>query len=250
MKWIWFFPLFMMGCSDLPSLSTLFSQQKAIKSIKDGNFTTAQNHILDSLQEDPLLYESHLNLGYVKDVPQLQQKNKELVDQQELLLALSSYQLAEKQARNSFQKFVSLFNQAQLQGRLKKIDEALGLYQRALEIVPTSKEVKTNIELLLQSQQGQGQGQDQNQDQKDQKENKDENKDSKNKSGDEDKEKDQKGEKKAQSSPKYKPREFKGELSPTDVKKILGELKQQEQKIRAEFNKKNEFKEKPRDKDW
>jgi hypothetical protein len=33
------------------------------------------------------------------------------------------------------------------------------------------------------------------------------------------------------------------------VNKILGELKQQEQKIRAEFNKR-EVKEKPKEKDW
>ena len=44
--------------------------------------------------------------------------------------------------------------------------------------------------------------------------------------------------------------EFKGELSRGDVKKILDEIKQQEQKIRAEYNKKNDYKERPRDKDW
>jgi len=38
-------------------------------------------------------------------------------------------------------------------------------------------------------------------------------------------------------------------LSPSDVNKILGELKQQEQRIRGEYNRK-EAKEPPRGKDW
>ncbi|MGZ5280485.1 MAG: tetratricopeptide repeat protein, partial [Pseudobdellovibrionaceae bacterium] len=49
---------------------------------------------------------------------------------------------------------------------------------------------------------------------------------------------------------KPQPQKFKsGELTQGDVNKILGEIKQQEQKIRAEFNKK-ETKDEPRDKDW
>ena len=49
---------------------------------------------------------------------------------------------------------------------------------------------------------------------------------------------------------KYKPRPFQGEeLSEGDVKKILGELKNQEQRISANFEKK-ERKEKKNDKDW
>ena len=140
------------------------------------------------------------------------------------------------------------FNQAQLLGKAKKVDEALELYQKCLDIVPTSKEVKINIELLTQSQQGKGgsdqqQNKDQNQkgnqnqqqqnkDGKDQKDQKDQNKD-----GDDKKDEQQK--KEYQNSAKYKPRPFNGkELSEGDVKKILGEIKQQESKIRAEFNRK------------
>ena len=41
---------------------------------------------------------------------------------------------------------------------LKKIPEALEQYQAALEINPTSSEVKTNIELLIQQQNQGGQG--------------------------------------------------------------------------------------------
>lgn len=53
-----------------------------------------------------------------------------------------------------------------------------------------------------------------------------------------------------QSSPKYQPRPFKGdELSEGDVKKILGELRNQEQKIRANFDKR-ERKENRNEKDW
>jgi len=116
----------------------------------------------------------------------------------------------------------------------------LALYQKALSVIPSSKEVKTNIELLLQQQQGQGDGKGDNK-----------NNDSKgNGQGQsQDQKKDQQPQQYQQST-KYKPRQFQGkELNEGDVKKILGELKQQESKIRAEYNKK-EMKEQPRDKDW
>ncbi|HEY1078895.1 MAG TPA: tetratricopeptide repeat protein, partial [Bdellovibrio sp.] len=159
----------------------------------------------------------------------------------------------------------AIFNQAQLLGKQKKVDEAIALYQKALDLVPTSQEAKNNIELLTQQQAGGGKGQDQenkddqkqegkeSKDSKDQKDPKDpkddkDKKDEKKPDEKDGKEKEEKP-KEPKSSPKYKPRPFNGkELSEGDVKKILGELKQQEEKIRAEYNKSG--KEQPRDKDW
>jgi hypothetical protein len=123
--------------------------------------------------------------------------------------------------------------------------------------VPSSKEVKINIELLIQSQQKSGKSDDKdNKDKKDSKDKDKNGKDQQPKEGDgkEDKEnkdgKDDKVDKKYKDSAKYKPRPFDGkDLNEGDVKKILGEIKQQESKIRAEYNRK-EMKERPRDKDW
>ena len=128
----------------------------------------------------------------------------------------------------------------------KDVPSILALYQKALEVVPTSNETKTSIELLTQNQQGQGGGGDS----KDQKDQQNQNQDQQDQKDQKDQEKKEDQPKQVQQSPKYKPRPFQGkELSEMDVKKILGELKQQEEKIRAEYNRK-EMKEQPRDKDW
>lgn len=254
----------LVGCDKYPRLETLDANREGSKLLQGQNAQGALDQYLKGLRFNPFQPELHLNLGLSFEI--LQQNEK----------AMSSYKESERlslESKNYQVLFMALFNQAQLLAKNKKVDEAIALYQKALELIPSSKEVKTNIELLTQQQQGQGGGEgenkEQNQDQ-DQQQNKDqknkdgENKDQKDpKDGDQQKEdKDQDGKdkedkdkkpeqpKQMQGSPKYKPRPFQGkELSEGDVKKILGELKQQEEKIRAEFNRK-EVKEQPRDKDW
>lgn len=216
---------------------TLWHARSGVKNMKDGSVTEAQRDYLEALGIDPFISELHTNLGLTYHAAK-QPDN-----------ALQSYESAEKWARNPEASFAARFNQGVLRGEAKKVEEALLAYQRALEIKPDSMEVKTNIELLIQQSQsqsgegenkeqnqggGQGQSDQQKQDQKDQDK---ENQDQENQN------------KKYQNSEQYKPREFKGDLSEHDVKKILGELKQQEQKIRGQFHR-NETKEKPRDKDW
>lgn len=253
------------GCDKYPHLETLEANREGGKLLQGQNAQGALDHFLTGLRFNPFQPELHLNLGLSFEV--LQQNEKAMASYKEaerLSLATQNYQVL----------FMSLFNQAQLLGKDKKVDEAIAMYQKALELIPSSKEVKTNIELLTQ-QQGQGDGDGESKDKKeDQKDSKDQKQkaDQQKKDGDgkdqkddpnkgdkdkEDKEKDKDGEdkkeqqpKQVQGSPKYKPRPFNGkELTEGDVKKILGELKQQEEKIRAEFNRK-EVKEQPRDKDW
>ncbi|MBV2169459.1 MAG: tetratricopeptide repeat protein [Bdellovibrio sp.] len=209
------------------------------KSLKAQNFGPAMDKYIEGLRYDPFAGALHLNLGL--SLEGLQQAEK----------AIQSYKEAEAlavKAQDLPLVFMARFNQAQLLGKAKKIDEAIALYQKALEIIPSSVEAKTNIELLTQSQQGQG-GKD-NQQQQNQQGNQNQQQQQQDQ-GDKKDEKDKKEEpKQVQQSPKYKPRPFQGkELSEGDVKKILGELKQQEEKIRAEYNRK-EVKEQPRDKDW
>lgn len=254
------------GCGPgKPHLRTLELNREGNKGILGNEFQGAMDKYLEALRYDPFVGPLHLNLGLTFEG--LQQAEK----------ALQSYKQAEELAfkeKDLKVVFMARFNQAQLLGKTKKVDEALVLYQKALEIIPSSVEVKTNIELLTQSQQGGKDGQDQkdqqnqqnqqgnqnqqqknqkdqNKDQKDQ--NKDQGKDQKDQQGqgdDQKEKKDREQKKEFKQSPKYQPRPFKGEeLSEGDVKKILGELKQQEGKIRAEYNRK-EVKEQPRDKDW
>jgi Ca-activated chloride channel family protein len=251
----------LIGCNKYPLIETLDANREGSKLLTGQNAQGALDQFLKGLRFNPFQPELHLNLGLSFEI--LQQNEK----------AMSSYKEAERlslENKNYQVLFMSLFNQAQLLAKDKKVDEAIAMYQKALELIPSSKEVKTNIELLTQQQQGQGGGDGENKDQKDQEQKSDQQKksgDSKDqkdpKDGDKEKEekdkdgkdkddKDKKPEqpKQMQGSPKYKPRPFQGkELSEGDVKKILGELKQQEEKIRAEFNRK-EVKEQPRDKDW
>lgn len=247
--------LFLVGCGPgRPDLRTLDLNREGNKALEKQTFPAAMDKYIQALSFDPFIGDLHLNLGL------------SLEGQQQAEQALKSYKEAESLAlkeKNLPLVFMARFNQAQLLGKAKRVDEALAIYQKALEIIPSSNEVKTNIELLTMAQQGQGEGEnkdEQNQDQKgggegqDQKEQKDpkDQKDSKDPkdSDKEDKEKKEDKPKQPQQSPKYKPRPFQGkELSESDVKKILGELKQQEEKIRAEYNR-QESKESPREKDW
>ncbi len=149
--------------------------------------------------------------------------------------AEKAYNMADKfSGEDKKLSFIAKYNVARVLGMQQKIPEALAKYQQALEIVPESKEVKVNIELLLRQQQGGGGG-----------------------GGDDQQDKDGEGEGESDQPPpdappkenpknnEYKPQN----LSKDDVKKILEELKNQEQNIREKEYKKGE-KEQPKDKDW
>ncbi len=233
--------LFMISCGKNPDVRAIWHNHQSIKLLNNKNPEASQKDLIDALRFDPFQPEVHLNLGL----------NFEILNQNDN--ALKQYATVEKYSNSSFQVFISRFNRAQLLAREKKVEEALAVYQSALEIVPTSKEVKTNIELLTQQQQGDGEGKGDQNEQKDNKDDKkNDNGENKDQKENDQKDKEQKENQKKDYKPnqKYQPREFKGELSKSDVKKILDELKQQEQKIRAEYNKKNDYKERPRGKDW
>ncbi len=241
--------LFLTGCGYEVDPRTLLNNRRGLQELKDENPASAQNSFIEALGVDPFISELHINLGLTYQA--LRQGDQ----------ALQSYEAADRWAHNEDAAFVSRFNQGALRAESKNLEEALAAYQRALQVRPDSMEVKTNIELLIQSQsqsgegekqqnqegsegqqsdqQNQGQGQDQNQ-QQDPDSQKDESKDDEQKKD---------PNKPYQSNQQYKPREFEGDLSESDVKKILGELKQQEQKIRGQFHR-GDTKEQPREKDW
>lgn len=223
------------------SLETVQLNKEGAQFLKQQSFLLAQEKFLKALSWDPFFAPLHVNLGLALEGQGQPEK------------AVASYLTALKYASSDDVRFVAYFNIGQIYGKDKKVDEALAYYQMALDLKPDSIETKTNIELLVQ-QGGGGKGGD-DKDDKDKKDKKDQKG-----SGDQDDKKDQKDDKgdkdKEQDKPKQyeknkpQPKKFKSEdLTQGDVNKILGEIKQQEQKIRQDYNRKD-VKEKPRDKDW
>ena len=114
------------------------------------------------------------------------------------------------------------------------VEKSLKHYQAALAFQPDSVEIKTNIELLIKQQQGGGQG-------KDKKDNQDKQK------GENDKEQPKEPQ---EFTNKPQPNQFDSkDMSKQDVKKILEELKKQEQRIRAKHDRKG-GRQQDRDKNW
>ena len=199
------------------------------------SYYPAYQEFLKALEEDPLSPELQMNLARTFEV------NEEFEKAEKAYKGALKF-IPEKDPL----RFQALFNLAGALGKQSKIEEALVNYQAALELQPESQEVKTNIELLWQQGGGGGKG-----------ENKDKNKDEKGKDKQqpkdgEGKDKDQKQnpDQSDQKEPKKQPKPFQSqELTPQDVKKILDEIKNQEQAIRANEYEHN-AKEAPRGKDW
>ncbi|MAV90829.1 MAG: hypothetical protein CL676_05365 [Bdellovibrionaceae bacterium] len=231
-------PLVVFGSSaSAESVESYFLSKEGLKQLESKNFQSSLGTWVKALESDPLNPKLHLNLGIS-------------------LYALGEFEKAAKAfhgvrglAKNNEELFVSLFDEAVALGQDKKVDEALKVYQEALKIHPDSKEVKINIELLTmeQSQQG-GKG---SSDQKDQNSQNKDNKEGEGEgNGDKDKQKPQDSKGQDQKQKKPQPKKFKSEeLTASDVKKILDELKSQEQGIRAKEYEKGP-KERPAGKDW
>ncbi len=178
-------------------------------------------------------------LGDVPFAPELQYNiGDTFLQLKDLDKAISQFQLSLKLAagnspREREIRFRSLFNLGAIYAAQNKTDEALESYQLALDLKPDSVETITNMELLTQ--QG-GQGGKGDKEQKDPKDGEGEGK------------KDQPKFSNKPSKPQAQP--FKGkDLSKQDVDRILDELKQQEEQIRAK-DQKDGGKDAPPDKDW
>lgn len=202
---------------------------EAAESLKNERNGEAYRTLVDALAQAPFQAELHLNLGLAFERNGEKEK------------ALAEYANVAKNSDRPEYRFQALFNAARLKGEMKKIDEALELYQQALELDPESVEVKTNIELLLAGGGGGGGG-NQNDDQKQDGDKGDQKKDGE---GEQPNNKPRQG-----TDPKATPRPFNSqELSNQDVRNILDELKRQENQIRAK-----EYEKRPKEnksgKDW
>lgn len=198
---------------------------------KDRAYEASQN-LIDSLAHAPLQAETHLNLGLAYE------------KQGDLQKAYQEYVFSAEHASTPELRFQALFNAAHAQGELKNIPQALALYQQALDVNADSIEAKTNIELLLQQNQGGGKGESKEQKQGGQGESQDQNQQQQ-------KEQKQNQQQQPNQQPRNQPQQFKSQdLTQDDVRRILEELKQQEEKVRAKDQEHGKRKEVPGGKEW
>lgn len=214
-------------------LDAIRSNNEGVKLMEKKESYQAYQKFIDGLSKAPFDPVLHLNLGLSFEL------------NEEFDKALKEYDGVAKDERvHPDLRFKASFNAARVKAHLKDIPGALIRYQAALNINPESNEAKTNIELLWNGQGGgKGEGKDNqdNKDQQDQKQNQDQQQKDEKKQGDQ---------KQPPQQKKPQPQKFESkELTQQDVQKILDELKNQEQRVRAEYDKKN-TREVPREKNW
>jgi tetratricopeptide (TPR) repeat protein len=200
-------------------LETVKENNKGVQKLKSEETQVAYEKFLYALNLEPFNSDIRLNLGLTFE------HNKEPEK------AAKEYMSAYRYSIKEDQQFIALFNAGNAFRDAKNNDMALQAYQKALTIKPDSKDVKKNIELMWQGGGGGGgSGENQNPNENQQ-------------PGDS-------GQQPPQQQQKPKPKEFDSEkLTQKDVNKILEELKNQEQEIRAKEYEKGS-KSVPKDKDW
>lgn len=211
-------------------LGAIRDNNEGVKRFEKGRANDAYHKFTEALADLPFDGTVHSNLGDT------------FLANKEFDKAMSEYREAIRLSPGSSRKeklvrFHSLYNMALIHSMEKRIDEALETYQLALDIIPDSIETKTNMELLIQSGGGGGKGEDENKDKKPQ-----------DGEGDQQQQQPQKFDDKKKEKPKPKPFDSK-DLSQQDVNKILDELKQQEEQVRAKMERQG-AKDAPPDKDW
>ena len=217
------------------TLRSYFANRRGLSELQKKSYFPAYRQFLSGLETDPLNINLHLNIALSSELNEDFEK------------AEAGYRgILGLLPKDSPERFAPLFNLGGVLARQKKIKEALAAYQQALDLQPDSKEVKTNIELLWQQGGGGGSG-DSQEDKKNDKDQKGQQSQDSKDQKDQNKNQNQREEQK-QKRPQPKPFDSK-ELSPQDVKKILDEIKNQEQAIRAQEYERG-AKDSPKGKDW
>lgn len=217
------------------NLGAISPNNRAVKELHGDNQYKAYQNLVEAAAADSFDPTVRLNLGYV------------YMKNQETDKAVQEFRLAKQFAGdNKDLRFMSSFNLGVALAAKGDIPGALNAYQDALEHEPDSKEVKTNIELLWNQQSGQKGGGKSDDKSKGAESDKSEGE----KPNDEKNDNQQTGGNENKEQPKPQPKPFESqELTPETVRKVLEELKAQEQKVRADHYSKG-AKERPRDKDW
>ncbi len=204
----------------------ILKNNEGVKNFKNKRSVEAYDNFTQALGDMPFQAELHLNLGDA------------FSEHKEYDKAMQEFDTATRLTQSPPLKFAALYNAAEAASQKKEIDLALNYYQQALDLNPDSKEVKTNIELLLAG--GQGGSGEQAQDQK--------KKDDQSDGGQQQQKPKQNGQGQQQQKPKPKPYNS-NDVSEQDVGRILEELKRQEEDIRAKMQREG-AKDVPKAKDW
>ncbi len=207
-----------------PSIMDIWRNNQAAKHMEQKKAIEAHEEFTQLLSEQPFnpVYQYNMGSSFLG----VEEKQKALQMYEEVL------KLSPLPPEVEFASYYNLGILHSLEGG--DIDKALSYYQKALAMNPDSIEIKTNIELLFKGGKGGGKG-----------------KNDKDKQNQEDQQDEGEQPKEPQNfTNKQQPNQFNSkEMSKGDVKKILEELKKQEQKIRAKHDRKGK-READRDKNW
>lgn len=229
------------------SLDLIYKNNEGVRHFKKEKHLEAYESFMGLTAQDPYDLTLQFNMGAALASNGEEQKAMSLykgvlksVDEK-----LKTAKTPEEQQELLKIKFAVLYNLGVYFQLTKEPEEALKYYQQALELLPESREIKTNIEMMFSGGgNGKGEGDPKKQDKGEGEGEGD--KQEEPKDGEKDPKKDQQqGEK-----PKDPKKEFdQNQMSMEDLERIMDELKQQEQNIRAKVNKKG-GKSVPKEKQW
>lgn len=225
MKFLSLFLLIVSPMGFAEELDVTRRNNEAVSMFKQEKYLESYETFMSLLAEAPKDPVVHFNLGVSLEAIAEEEKAQKLyVELLKLLETKMQVASEEEKAKLTSIYFATLFNLANVYSRQGEIDKALNNYQKALTIVPDSKEIKTNIELMFQQQQGGGgKGDQKNQDQEGEGE------------GEGQQQSPEQQPQQGQKQQKKKQKFDQSQMSMEDLKRILEELKQQEEKIRAKF---------------
>ena len=109
--------------------------------LKAKKFDKAKQMFLNTLAHKPNLFSVRLNLALVESL------------QDNVNGAINEYTIVGEKSNNHNNRFQAYFNSAILKYFKQDVDDSLSFYQKALKENSLSKEVKTNIELMMAQQQ-------------------------------------------------------------------------------------------------
>lgn len=190
---------------------------QAIAALKKKDADKAESKLLSALGADPFNPILHLNLGWLFEK---EKKYDMAVREYQSVLRDSAVRPIPDEL-----KFIAHFNAGNALAEKKDIPGALKQYQAALDLNPDSKETKINIELLFKGGGGQGKGSGQKKQSQKNKKNGNKKQPNKNQNNNQNQRYTNKGHPK----PKFNSKD----LTREDVRKIMDELKSEEQKVRS-----------------